>query len=164
MTAHAKSVHAKFGVDRLAERLRKAGLRLTSQRLAIFQALKNSDSHPTVEAIYRAVRKRFPRMSRNTVYLNLETLKRAGETTEVWVGHDAARFEPNSTRHDHVVCIGCKKIVDIIAPAFQRLKVPRALGAGFEVLNHRVDFYGFCKACKRRKGPRSMRRTHTRRD
>jgi len=133
-------------------------LRLTAQRLGVLQALKSSHDHPTTEDVYRQVRKRFPRISLNTVYLNLEALTRAGETSEVWIGHDAARFEPDSVPHDHAVCVRCKKIVDIHDPALRRLKIPRGLAMRFDVIHHRVDFFGLCKMCRarrRREQPRS---------
>lgn len=150
-----KRVHAK-PADPLAERLRNARLRLTAQRLGVFQALKKSRFHPTAEDVYRDVRKRFPRISRNTVYLNLEALKRAGETSEVWFRHDAARFEPNSTPHDHAVCISCQKIIDISDRRLRKLRVPRGLAARFKVIRHRVEFLGLCVACgAHRRGKRS---------
>ncbi len=137
-------------------------MRLTAQRLGVFQALKTSRSHPTVEDVYRQVRKRFPKISLNTVYLNLEALTRAGETSEVWIAHDAARFESNSVPHDHAVCVRCKKIVDIHDSVLRRLKIPRRLAMRFDVIRHRVDFFGLCKTCRlrrRREQPRSYRGT-----
>ena len=134
-------VAGKFPIDPLVARLRNVGLRLTAQRLGVLQALKTSHSHPTVEDLYRQVRKRFPNISLNTVYLNLEALTRAGETSEVWIGHDAARFEPNSVPHD---------------------QMPRRLAMRFDVIRHRVDFFGVCKTCqvrRRREQPRSYRGT-----
>ena len=107
-----------------------------------------SRSHPTVDELYREVRKRFPNISRNTIYLNLEVLRRVGETSEVQIGHDAARFESHGAPHDQVICVRCKKIVDISDPALRRLKVPRGLAAGFKIMSHRVDFFALCRTCR----------------
>ncbi len=137
-------------------------MRLTAQRLGVLQALRTFHSHPTAEDVYRQVRKRFPKISLNTVYLNLEALTRAGETSEVWIGHDASRFEPNSLPHDHAVCVRCKKIVDVHDSALRRLKILRRLATRFDVIRHRVDFFGLCKTCqvqRRREQPRSYRGT-----
>jgi Fe2+ or Zn2+ uptake regulation protein len=157
-----KRVARKLPIDPLAARLRNAGLRLAAQRLGVFQALKTCRSHPTAEAVYRQARKRFPSISLNTVYLNLEVLARAGETSEVRIGHAAARFEPNSLPHDHVVCVRCQKIVDVHDPALRRLKIPRRLAMRFDVIRHRVDFFGLCETCqvrRRREQPRPYRGT-----
>ena len=164
MTTLARRVHAKGRVDQLTQRLRKAGLRLTRKRLGVLEALRASRSHPTAEELYRALRKRFPSISRNTVYLNLEALGRLGETSEFWIDREAARFEPNSAPHDHAVCVLCKTIIDISDPALRRLTVPRWVAARFKVIRHRVDFFGICKACRvrpRRKRAASMSPTLT---
>ena len=136
--------------------------RVTASRLGVLQALKTSHTHPTVEDVYRQVRKRFPKISLNTVYLDLEALTRAGETSEVWIGPDAARFEPNSMPHDHAVCVRCKKIVDVHDSSLRRLTMPRGLAIRFDVSSHRADFFGLCKTCqarRRRNKPRSYRAT-----
>ncbi|MBI4638286.1 MAG: transcriptional repressor [Candidatus Rokubacteria bacterium] len=162
MTTLEKGVAGKRPIDPLAARLRNAGLRVTAQRLGVLQVLKASHIHPTAEAVHRQVRKRFPKISLNTVYLNLEALTRVGETSEVWIGHDAARFEANSVPHDHAVCVRCKKIADVHDPALRRLKMPRGFAMKFDVISHRVDFFGLCKTCRvgrRRNKPRSYRGT-----
>ncbi len=144
-------------VDPLAERLRRAGLKLTPQRLAVFRALKASRSHPTAEELYQTVRTRVPMISRNTIYQTLEALKRVGEISEVGLGAEAARFEPNQERHDHAVCLGCKTILDI-AESRWRPRIPWRLGRRFKVLGHRVEYLGYCADCLGRGGwPRRRR-------
>lgn len=154
-----KRIAGKRPFDPLAARLRSAGLRLTAQRLGVLQALQTSHTHPTVEDVCRRVRKRFPKISLNTVYLNLDALKRAGETSEVWIGHDAARFEPSSVPHDHAVCVRCKRILDIYDPTLRRLKIPRRLAMRFEVIRHRIDFFGLCETCRVRRRRKDYRGT-----
>lgn len=145
-------------LDPLAERLRRAGLKLTPQRLAVFRALKGSRSHPTAEELYREVRQRVPMISRNTIYQTLEALKRAGEISEVGIGDVAARFEPNQERHDHAVCLGCRTILDIPDAPGWRPRLPRRLGGRFKVLGHRIEFLGYCADClEKGPGPRAAR-------
>ena len=62
-------------LDDLVARLRSAGHRITPQRLAIIKTLVDSGEHPSVEQIYRRVRKDFPTTSLATVYNTLERLK-----------------------------------------------------------------------------------------
>jgi Fur family transcriptional regulator, peroxide stress response regulator len=143
--------------DTPADRLRQAGLRLTAPRLAVFCALAESRSHLTAEEIYQAARRRAPRISRNTVYLNLDALRRIGATSEIQLGHKLpARFEPSIVRHDHAVCLKCSKIIDIYDPRLQKLKPPPNIGERFRVLGYRVDFFGFCKRCSGSLAPRSL--------
>ena len=109
MTALSKkTVHAGAQIDRVVPRLRKAGLRPMVQRLGVLRALTRSRSHPAVEELYQEIRKQFPSISRNTIYLNLDVLRRVGETSGVWIGHDAARFESHSAPHDSVIFALCQ--------------------------------------------------------
>jgi hypothetical protein len=57
-------------------------LRLTPQRMAIFDYLKGNKTHPSAEDIYRAVSRRFPTMALATVYNTLAALKRRGQLLE----------------------------------------------------------------------------------
>jgi len=58
--------------------LRQSGLRLTPQRLAIFQLLTNSKQHPTVQMIYDQLRPQYPSLSLATVYNTLDMLVQLG--------------------------------------------------------------------------------------
>jgi len=61
--------------DAFIARCREAGLSVTHQRLAIFEAvMANCNRHPSADLIYRSVRERYPTISFNTIYKNLETV------------------------------------------------------------------------------------------
>ena len=54
--------------------LDEAGCRYTRQRAEVFAVLASVKTHPTVEEVYRAVRRRVPKISLATVYNALEAL------------------------------------------------------------------------------------------
>ena len=60
-------------VEQLALALRDSGLRLTHQRLEIVRVIAADRTHPDVETVYEAVRKRVPTISLDTVYRTLST-------------------------------------------------------------------------------------------
>ena len=71
-------------VDTFAEHCRAHGLSVTSQRLAIFEALAASREHPSAEQIHKAVRRRIPTLSLATVYKKTDLkLTTDGKKTEV---------------------------------------------------------------------------------
>ena len=55
------------------ENIRKQipGLKLTPQRLAILDYLKENREHPSAEMIFKSVREKFPTISFSTVYNTL---------------------------------------------------------------------------------------------
>ena len=48
-------------------------LKLTPQRLAIYNYLMNTTSHPSADTIYNAIHEQFPTMSLATVYKAVKT-------------------------------------------------------------------------------------------
>jgi Fur family peroxide stress response transcriptional regulator len=136
--------------EELRRRFRECRLRLTPQRTAIYRALVGTTSHPTAEALYASVRRTYPNISPNTVYYTLSALRRAGLVQEVNYGRDGARFDGNLTPHHHLICIACHCIEDVMDEHLDRLPLATTVTKGFEVRRHRVEFYGFCKACRRK--------------
>src|ERR1043166_8770352 len=105
-----------------ADALRAAGRRLTRARRIILEVVRASEAHPSAAVVYRAVRRRLPRVSLATVYRNLRMLAADGLLSE---RADAAgmRFDGNTADHDHFTCVACGRIYDVPAPG-ARLRAP----------------------------------------
>ena len=153
-------------VAAFAEHCRKSGLSVTRQRLAIFEALAASREHPSAEDIHRAVRKRIPHLSLATVYKNLEALRDIGAVSDVNALHEHGRYEaalPGTgagSPHHHLVCIRCRKVVDLHDAGLGDLQVSDS--QGFEVHALKVQVEGVCPECAgRRKVQRSANATVT---
>ena len=76
-------------VEQAIEKLKMTGVRMTPQRHAILAYLLQTDTHPTVDEIYRALEDRFPNMSVATVYNNLKVFLEAGLVRELAYGDGA---------------------------------------------------------------------------
>ena len=142
------------------ETLRARGLRLTKPRRLILDVVRATDVHPTAAFVYRRVRRRLPRVSLATVYRNLRVLAAEGFLAE---RADAAglRFDGNAEPHDHFTCLACGRIHDVPARRARAVRVRLAAQTGFEVLNHRTEYFGRCGDCRRRAGrasPKGQRR------
>lgn len=126
--------------------LREHGLQVTYQRLAIYQALYHTEQHPSAEAIYQQVRKRFPMISLGTVYKTLERFYNVGLIQKVSPMTDVARYDAVVNPHHHAVCVGCQAIQDVMAPSLdQNIDLPE--GESFHVLRKQVLFHGYCPEC-----------------
>ena len=62
----------------LIDGLRASGAKITAQRIAICNWLLNTNTHPTANAVYEAIRDDFPTMSLATVYNTLSLLEGLG--------------------------------------------------------------------------------------
>ncbi|MCH8107847.1 MAG: transcriptional repressor [Chloroflexi bacterium] len=132
----------------IVERLRKWGVRVTPQRLAIAEAVLNSTDHPTVQQIHERVRDHFPSMTLATIYSTLGVLERSGLIQELPF-EKMSRYEANMEPHVNLVCIQCENVMDadVGQDVVVRLKNRISSQAGFEVAWQRVDFYGWCPRC-----------------
>ena len=122
------------------------GFKLTPQRIAILDYLDGNKEHPSADEIYKAVAERFPTMSFATVYNTLDALKRRGMLLEITIDHGRKRFDPDSEPHHHLMCIRCKKVVDV-HNKFE-LTIPHSERYGFEIIGNHIEFYGLCHKCR----------------
>ena len=136
--------------------LRRAGLKLTPQRIAIVKLFADDESHPTAQGLFERLRGAFPSMSFATVYNTLDALARAGLAGLVRIPGkrgDAARFDPNTTAHHHAVCDGCGAVLDIaagtLAPTPGALDKLRRVAPGFRVRTVERTYRGLCARCSR---------------
>ena len=122
----------------------------TRQRRLVLEAVRSRTDHPSADDIYLAVREQDERISRGTVYRNLNVLAQAGEITHVKVPA-ADRYDLRQERHYHLFCVGCGAVCD--APVGYREQLDRLVEAdtGFAVERHRMIFEGLCPACQAKK-------------
>ena len=137
-----------------SESLRARGLRLTEPRRLILEAVRATTAHPSASAVHRTVRRRLRKVSLATVYRNLRQLAAEGLLLER-AGADGLRFDGNVERHDHFTCLSCRRVFDVPPAGAARTRRRVAARTGFEVLDHRVEFYGRCVACRGRRARRA---------
>jgi Fe2+ or Zn2+ uptake regulation protein len=134
-------------VEELCEDLRQRGLKVTPQRRLIFEALRDSGDHPSAEDIYRAVVEVMPDMSLATVYHTLNDLVGMGELVDLDLGEGKSRYDTYTGQHCHLVCLGCRKVVDIRQrPCCAELFAEEA--RGYEIERCDVVLYGRCPECQ----------------
>jgi len=132
------------------EHYRENGFKLTPQRLAIMKCLEGNKNHPSADDIYQDVRKTFPTMSFATVYNNLEALRAKGRISSLSIDPERRRYDPDTSCHHHLICLKCKKVVDVYADF--NVRVPDEQKTAFEVLGSHIEFYGTCSECKKEEG------------
>ncbi len=130
------------------ERCRKAGLRVTPQRIAIYRELLQSSKHPSAEMLYDKVKRIFPSISLDTVNRTLATLSGIGLAFVVEGSGGPKRYDANPARHQHFRCVGCGRIVDFHHKPFDNIKLPPAITGRFQVLRKTVYVEGLCDLCK----------------
>ena len=132
---------------RLEEAGRRAGLRMTNQRRAVFRAVAGSVEHPDAEQVYRAVRQHLPNISLDTVYRTLWTLRDLGVIGTLGPSRGGTRFDANLRPHHHFVCVRCGLTRDFASDALDRLAAPASAAALGRVESTHVEVRGVCHDC-----------------
>lgn len=129
-----------------AARLRDAGLRVTHQRVAVLDALASLGGHPTADEIAIALRGRGSPLPRASLYHALGTLATGGVLLVADAGPGVARYEMAAEWHHHLVCRGCRAIVDVPCITGNRPCLDAGL-PGATIDEAQVVFRGLCPAC-----------------
>jgi len=132
-------------------RCRQAGLKITPQRLAVYQELVKSREHPSADMLYRKVRKTLPNISLDTVNRTLLTFAEIGAAFIVEGSGDAKRFDGQLDNHQHFKCVKCKRIINFCHKPFDNIKVPADIRRKFRVLRKTVYLEGICDSCQRKR-------------
>ena len=137
--------------EALVARLREQEYRLTPQRIALLRLLAVSDGHPSASHLYDRLHAQFPTTSPGTIYKTLNLLKDLGEVLELGFSDDDNRYDGNNPYpHPHLICVRCRKIVDPEVSITQDLVQQVARQSGYQIIGHRLDFYGVCPECRDR--------------
>jgi len=151
-------------LDRFRSAASSAGVKLTHQRLEIFREVASSLEHPDAEAVFRAVRRRVPTVSIDTVYRTLWMLNDLGLVTTLGPRRESVRFDANLEHHHHYVCVRCGLARDFESAELDALGVPDAVKALGHVVETHVEVRGVCSRCAatRNRTVRSIPRTGSR--
>jgi Fe2+ or Zn2+ uptake regulation protein len=133
-------------IDSLCAQLKARGRRVTPQRRAIIRVLLKDGAHTTAEQVYTQVRNVMPDLSPATVYNTLHELSEMGMLLELDLGLGERHYDIVTTDHAHLVCLECGHIEDVPYDS-DALKLPPEHTHGFEVIDHRVTFRGYCPNC-----------------
>ncbi|MDR2669057.1 MAG: transcriptional repressor [Desulfovibrio sp.] len=138
---------------RLAGYISENGLKNTPQRRRIAEVFFRSGKHLSTEELYDMVRGPEYGIGQATVYRTLKLLCRAGLAKEHHFGDNTARYEAldEMAHHDHLICTGCGKNVEIVDEDIERHQELLASRNGFQLTSHRMVLYGLCADCAAKK-------------
>jgi Fur family peroxide stress response transcriptional regulator len=134
----------------IIESLRNKGYKATPQRIAICRFALSSREHPSVQRIYREVKKTHPTVSLATVYKTLQILKELGLVQQLDFPKDQTRYDTYSEPHINLVCLRCGNIQDLDDNDARELLTRVAATAKFALTGQRLDVYGICQRCQSR--------------
>lgn len=123
--------------------------RLTRQRQAVLEVVRDSHDHPDAAAIYAAVRPKIPSISLGTVYRTLEALASEGAIKAIGPA-EATRYDGNLEPHHHLRCRGCSQLFDLPSAGPDLVRELQQIHPELVIDTVEVQYQGLCPECSQR--------------
>ncbi|MCJ7534581.1 MAG: transcriptional repressor [Anaerolineales bacterium] len=130
--------------------LREQGYRLTPQRLAILDVLRNSQGHLSPTEIYQRVAQAIPGMTEATVYRTLSFLGEQGLVLVAHLGKGQLVYEYAEHDHHHLICSQCGDMQEIDHQQLKDLYEQFTQKTGYQIHSIHTTFFGHCPDCLER--------------
>ncbi|SCP95958.1 Fur family transcriptional regulator [Anaerobium acetethylicum] len=146
--------------DKFKALLKEKGLKVTTQRVMVLEVLSQCpDRHLTAEEIYELVKADYPEIGLATVYRTIQLLLELNLVDRINLDDGYVRYEigqaDNSEvkhHHHHLICLECGKVSSFEDDLLDELEKKIIDTASFQVTDHEVKLYGYCKECLSKKG------------
>ncbi|MCC4267077.1 Fur family transcriptional regulator [Microbacterium schleiferi] len=127
--------------------IRAAGLRVTSARLAVLDALREHP-HASADAIFADVDRRAPGTTLQSVYNALGDFAGAGLVRRIQPAGQPMRFEVRiDDNHHHLVCTSCGRVEDVDCVTGEAPCLHPSQMHGFTLSQAEITFWGRCASC-----------------
>ena len=131
------------------------GLDRIDERLAVLEAFLARENHLTAADLTKILKQKRISISEDFVVQNLRLFSEYGFAQEKEFTDQVTRYEHHhlGTHHDHLICVRCGAILEFFSPKIETLQAGVARRMGFHHLQHRMEIYGLCSNCLRKREP-----------
>lgn len=129
---------------KIAEKLSNAGVRPSLARIHVYNYIKNSKNHPTVDIIYTNLVDIIPTLSKTTVYNTLNVFMEADLVKSLNLYENEKRYDIIDDNHSHFLCEKCSNIYDI--PYEDSNLLPEGYEK-FKIKEKQILLKGICEGC-----------------
>jgi Fe2+ or Zn2+ uptake regulation protein len=139
----------KVLIDDWLDRLQDSGYRLTAPRRALVDILAQSQRALNPIELYDLGREEHPHLGLVTVYRTLEKLEELGLIQRVHQPGGCNMYLRASVGHEHLLlCTRCGKVETFEGDDLSGLISRIAHQSGYEILEHWLQLFGLCAACR----------------
>jgi Fur family ferric uptake transcriptional regulator len=122
----------------------------STPRQQVQEVFLAQDGHVTADQLFAAVRDRYPRVGRATVYRALQRMVDDGVARKVDFGEGRQRYEAayGHPRHFHQICTRCHRTSEFLSSDVETLLEEISAARGFETAQTVVQIHGLCQDCR----------------
>ncbi|MEM9554625.1 MAG: Fur family transcriptional regulator [Acidobacteriota bacterium] len=139
-------------LEQFLDVLRRNGHRVTPERLRLFREIYARHEHIDADELLTSMQERGLKISRATLYRNLDLMARYGFVEKRRMGGNRYLFEHvhAGMRHDHLVCGNCGKVVEFVSPGIEAMQREICRAHGFDPDHHTLQIHSLCADCAAR--------------
>lgn len=136
-------------IHRFRQFLRERGLKYTGERHEVLQLFLAAERHLEAEELLSKAQAAGSRVSRATIYRTLDLFVQAGLARKVRLGAEHYYFEHvlGRRQHEHMICLGCDKVIEWYDPKLAALLRDNLERHGFTAARSSVQIFGYCSDC-----------------
>jgi len=137
--------------------LRRHGIQVTAQRLAVLRAVSDRP-HSPADDIHKLVRAEIGAISRQAVYDALAALTDKRLLRRIQPAGSPARYENRvGDNHHHLICRTCSGMIDVDCAVGDTPCLTAADDSGYEIDEAEVVYWGRCPGCVAADAPSATR-------
>ncbi len=124
-------------------------LRLSHPRLLIYQELSDTKTPLSPQELYQILLKKQKRIGLTSIYRSLDLFESMGMVFKIINGSSVKyKLCEIEDHHHHIICKACGNVVELNFCDISDWSKKVTESTGYQVIDHQLNFYGFCKACK----------------
>ena len=137
-------------------RFRDRKLRLSHPRFLVYQELTKAISPSSPQEIYRCLLKKRKKIGLTSIYRSLDLFESLGLVFKIINGSTVKyKLCELENHHHHIICKACGDVVELNFCEISDWSKKVTESTGYQVVDHQLNFYGFCKACRPLQRPQS---------
>jgi len=135
------------------------GLRMSHPRFLVYQELSISESPMSPQELYQCLTKKERKIGLTSIYRSLDLFESLGIAFKI-INASSVKYKlcEIEDHHHHIICKKCGNVVELHFCDISAWSEKVTESTGYEVTDHQLNFYGFCKECKSSQRPQSIGR------
>ncbi len=136
--------------DIFCKYLKEKGLKFTPERRTILKEIFSIHEHFDADELLVRFRNRGENISRASIFRTLKLSVKSQLTRKIIIGENRSYYEHifGHEHHEHLICLGCGKIIEFSNPKIEKLQDIVCQEYGFEPADHTLKISGYCKECQ----------------
>jgi Fur family ferric uptake transcriptional regulator len=134
-------------------------LRLSHPRFLIFQELSTAEHPFSPQELYQCLLKKQRKIGLTSIYRSLDLFESLGMVFKI-VNGSTVKYKlcELEDHHHHIVCKTCGNVVELNFCDISNWSKRVMESTGYQVIDHQLNFYGYCKVCRSLQSPQSAER------